>query len=112
MNKAELAQAIEALTGKPVDPGAFTKEQLEQMLAEAQAAADTSDTDNQPSESSSDEPAESDTNVSTVRVRLGEKAPAGALIVGAVRITRDEPGVISQEDYDHLAGPYYLEIVD
>jgi hypothetical protein len=115
MTKAELAQAIEALTGKPVNPDSFTKVQLEQMLAEAQAEANPPG-NNQAQEpaanpSAADKPAEPAADEPTVRVRLGEDAPVAALVIGNARIERDSATVIKVSDFERFESHYKLEVV-
>lgn len=89
MNKAELANAITALTGEAVNPDSYTRTELEQMLADVQVTP--------PGEPPG-----------TVRVRLGPDAPVGALIVGPVRIERELAGDISIADYERLKDEYQL----
>lgn len=83
MSKNELAEAITALTGESVNPDSHTRAELLDLLAAAQGAP-------------------------TVRVRLGDGAPVGALVVGGVRIERELVGEIAISDYEQLRDEYRL----
>ena len=118
-NKKELADELEQITGQPVDPEAFTRDELDAAIAEAKASAPQDDAiaDQAPQQGEGDAPAaddapSDDTDAGTepnegdddvgdddapdpdelVAVVLGKDAPVGRLLVGRAAIERHQPG--------------------
>lgn len=110
-NKKELAEELEQITGKPVDPESLTRDELEQKLSEAKAPAaqDAPPADQAPTQAD-DEPAADD----LVEVVLGKDAPVGRLLVGRSAIERHQPGRaparITRAEFEQHKGTYALEI--
>ena len=134
-NKKELAEELEQITGKPVDPESLTRDELEQALSEAKANSpqDAAPADQTPPEGDADEPQEPDEPQGDdqgaadsagdddasdpdelVAVVLGKDAPVGRLLVGRAAIERHQPGRtparITRAEFEQHRGPYKLEI--
>lgn len=123
--KAEMAAELSTLTGEEVNPESYKADELEQMLKDAKASADTSsapeDTSSAQNSSQSDE--------GKVSAYLGASSPAGRLVIGGVtqrqgglpvtlrrlRVNEDPANAavtITREQLEQYAKEYDIKVVE
>lgn len=109
MTKAEIAAAIKAKTGENIDIDSYKKDELEEYAKSQGVDLDDDDDPNGPPPENGAANTEPPVPEGMVKVKLKDDAQYGGVRVGDYNITRTDPAVISQEDFDSLKDEYGLE---
>ena len=106
--KAEMAAELSTLTGEEVNPESYKADELEQMLKDAKASADTSSA------------SEDASSTGDIKAYLGASSSAGRLVIGGVTLRQlranEDPAnaavSITREQLERYGEDYDIKVVE